>query len=303
MSEYLINLNNGKTDEKGILRLLGKLLPQNGVIETAGMTVSAQSSPDMTVKVSGSAASDNCVFINSSGDTYHGWNTANYNVTITSNSSGVTKKDTVIAYADTAGGISTSNNPGALKFIAVRGSGTDTAPTDGELNTATSNKPWIRLANVQVANGASSINSGNITDVRTKTAISDSMFSAFKLGYAEVTAAQNSLGTGPTDLTSLSITVTAPTTRGIKITAFIPVTCNATGQQLLLEIKEGSTVLQTSSVQNSIASVQNGVTATMYITSPSGGSHTYKLTTETAGGTWNMNASSTKPAFILAEAL
>lgn len=164
MSEYLVNLNNGKTDEKGQFRLLGKILSGSGVLESTGMLVEAQGSPDMTVKVSGSAASDNIVFITSSGDTYHGWNTASYNVTISANASGVSKTDAVIAYADTAAGSSTANNPAGLKYLAVRGA--SGAPTDGELNTATSNKPWVRLATVVVSNGVSSINSGNITDAR-----------------------------------------------------------------------------------------------------------------------------------------
>src|SRR3954470_10867838 len=102
MAEYAVNLNAGKTDEKGIFRLLGKVFNQSGVIESAAMTVAAQSSPDMTVKVSGSAASDNAVFLTTNADCYHGWNTASKNVTITANATGVTKVDTVIAYIDTA---------------------------------------------------------------------------------------------------------------------------------------------------------------------------------------------------------
>lgn len=144
---------------------------------------------------------------------------------------------------------------------------------------------------------------GTVTHPNASVGVNALTTSAIKLGYAQVTSAQNSLGTGPTDLTSLTVTVTAPASRGIKLTAFIPVTCNATGQQLLFEIKEGSTVLQTSAVQNSIANVQNGVHAVCFIASPTTGSHTYKLATETAGGTWNVNASSVQPAFILAEAV
>jgi hypothetical protein len=52
------------------------------------------------------------VFITSTGDTYHGWNTAQYSVTILSNSTGATKYDAIVAYADTAAGSTTANNPG-----------------------------------------------------------------------------------------------------------------------------------------------------------------------------------------------
>src|SRR5688500_9820297 len=102
MSLHALHLANGRTSNTGVLRLMGRLLSGSGVIESAAFTGSAQPTPDMTVKVSGSAAADNLVIITSTGDTYHGWNTANANVTITSNATGVTKKDHIVAYVDTA---------------------------------------------------------------------------------------------------------------------------------------------------------------------------------------------------------
>lgn len=127
--------------------------------------------------------------------------------------------------------------------------------------------------------------------------------SAIKLGYAQTTAAQFTLGAGPTDLTSLTVTITAPTARGIKITAYVPVICSVTTQNLALEIKEGATVLTASSVQSAIASVAIGAFAIVFIAAPSAGSHTYKLSTETSGGVWSTTPSATQPAFILAEAV
>jgi hypothetical protein len=167
MAEYLVNLNNGKTDEKAAFRLIGKLLNQSGVLDATGLTVSATTpTPDMTVKVSGSVASDNVVFITSTGDTYHGWNTAQYSVTILSNSTGATKYDAIVAYADTAAGSTTANNPGGLKFIAVRSSGAGVVSSADIAASAVGTKPYLRLADVTVANGVSSINSGNIVDTR-----------------------------------------------------------------------------------------------------------------------------------------
>jgi len=167
MAEYLVNLVNGKTDEKAAFRLIGKLLNQSGVLDATGLTVSATTpTPDMTVKVSGSVASDNVVFITSTGDTYHGWNTAQYSVTILSNSTGATKYDAIVAYADTAAGSTTANNPGGLKFIAVRSSGAGVVSSADIAASAVGTKPYLRLADVTVANGVSSINSGNIVDTR-----------------------------------------------------------------------------------------------------------------------------------------
>lgn len=165
MSLYALHLANGRTSNTGVFRLMGRLLSGSGVIESTGFTVSAQGTPDMTVKVSGSTTSDNLVIITATGDTYHGWNTANANVTISSNSTGVTVKDHIVAYIDTALTTTTPDNPGGLVLIAVRGTGT-AAPTDTQINTATGSKPWLRLAEVSVANGAGSINAGNIVDLR-----------------------------------------------------------------------------------------------------------------------------------------
>ncbi len=180
MAEYLVNLASGKTDEKGIFRFLGKLYNQSGVIESTALTVTAQASPDMTVKVSGSVNADDVVFLSTTGDFYGGWNTANYNVTITGNASGSTKTDAIVAYADTAAGSATANNPGGLKLIAVRGASGTT--TDAEINTAISNKPFVRLANVTVGNGVSSINSGNIVDARPIAAIPNSRLATITTG-------------------------------------------------------------------------------------------------------------------------
>ncbi len=164
MSLYAIHLPNRKTANTEVLRLMGRLLSGSGVIEPTGFTVSAQATPDMTIKVSGSTVSDNLVIITATGDTYHAWNTANANVTITSNSTGVTRKDHIVAYIDTAY-TSDTPSPGGLVLIAVRGTGT-AAPTDAEINAITSSKPWLRLAEITIANGAGSINSGNIVDLR-----------------------------------------------------------------------------------------------------------------------------------------
>jgi hypothetical protein len=183
MAEYAVNLNNGTTDEKGAFRLMGKLLNQSGVIESTALTVSATTpTPDLTVKVSGSVASDNAVFITTTGDTHHGWNTTSpYSVTITANSTGVTKFDAIVAYIDTTAGSTTANNPGGLKFLAVRGSSTDgvTKATSADIAaTAVGTKPYIRLADVTVGNGVSSINSGNIVDARPFAAIPSARLAA-----------------------------------------------------------------------------------------------------------------------------
>lgn len=298
MSEYIVNLNNGKTDEKGQFRLLGKLLTSSGVMESAALTVAAQASPDMTVKVSGSAASDNIVFITSSGDTYHGWNTASYNVTIAANASGVSKTDAVIAYADTAAGSSTANNPAGLKFTSVRGA--SGAPSDGEINTAISSKPFLRLATVVVANGAASINSGNITDVRVQALIASSIVSTASIQANAVTAnstvqtfTDSASDDGATmtaissdgwkDVTNLSRTIT--TTGGdVAIGFTIPMDNTSTAGTTLIRILDGSTAKHKLSVAPGSVGPRHVVSCSVILSSISAASHTFKVQCQMLAG-------------------
>jgi hypothetical protein len=200
MSLLSINLDGGQTDAALSLMPFGSLFSGSGVLTSASLTVAAQISPDMTVKVSGSANNDKLIIITSTGATYFIKNTAVENVTILANSSGVTKTDAIVVYVDLADGDpNTAGSPGAAHVIAVRRAGVSTgAPTDGEIDAATSNNPWFKLAQVVVSNGASSITSGNITDSRTRCkpwlpAAADTVDSAAILDDA-VTRAK--LGTG-----------------------------------------------------------------------------------------------------------
>jgi hypothetical protein len=168
MSLLAINLDDGQTDAAMSLMPFGSLFSGSGVLTAASLAVAAQISPDMTVKVSGSANNDKLIIITSTGATYFIKNTAVENVTILANASGVTKTDAIVVYVDLNDGDPyTAGSPGAVHVIAVRRAGVSTgAPTNGEIDAATFNNPWFKLAQVVVTNGASSITSGNITDVR-----------------------------------------------------------------------------------------------------------------------------------------
>lgn len=312
MARHAVNLANGKTDEQGIFRLLGRLFNQSGVIEATALTVTAQPTPDMTVRVSGSAANDNAIFLTTAGACYHGWNTASENVTIQANSSGVTKTDTLVAYIDTAAGSATANNPNGLVFLAVRRGGVDIgAPTDAEIDTATGSKPWIKLANIVVGSGVTSINSGNITDARRFAGIGNGLVtntslapSAITLGYQEVATSQGSITT-EVDLTGLSVTVTVPTGgRRIRITAHLGVISSVAGDRVTTHIKEGTTYLSRSIRYIGVASAEEGVEFSSSIV-PTAGTHTYKLSMlrETGSGTVSATAFANNPAFILVEAV
>lgn len=168
MARYAVNLPSGKTDQEGFLRLFGKVLSGSGVVASGDLAVAAQPTPDMTVSV---AAGDAAIF---SGSTlYHGWATTPENVTIPANSSGVTKITAVVASIDTAAASATANNPNGMVYQTFTLGGTDTAtPTDAQISTGIGGRPFTRLANVTVANGVTSINSGNIVNTRVVSGVS-----------------------------------------------------------------------------------------------------------------------------------
>lgn len=92
------------------------------------------------------------------------------NQSVTSNSSGQTRKDAVVCYIDLAASPNTDAS-NVAKFAVVAGtpSGSPVAPTDSEIAAAIgSSNPFIRLADITVANAAASITNANILDQRNK---------------------------------------------------------------------------------------------------------------------------------------
>lgn len=121
------------------------------------------------------------------------------------------------------------------------------------------------------------------------------------LGYAQVTADQNGIGTSSTDLTGLSAAVTVLASRRIKITARATLAQQTSAGIVVGEFKEGAAVL----ARFQRASLGTGETIVGYasvILTPSGGAHTYKLAAFTTANTVNMMAATVDgPAFILVE--
>lgn len=151
----------GRWGAEGLTRLVGKLLSGSGVLASGDLLVTAQTTPDMTVKV---AAGDTAVL--DGAIVRHGWSTASENVNIASNATGVTKTDVIVAYLDSAAASTTENNPNALVFASVRKPTGTGVPSGAEIIGVIGSKPYTILAEVTVTNGVGSINSGNIVDRR-----------------------------------------------------------------------------------------------------------------------------------------
>jgi len=92
--------------------------------------------------------------------------TADGSVAIVANSSGSTRNDAIVLYIDlSASPSATISN--VAKLVAVAGTPGGAAPTNGDIETSIgASNPFIRLANVEVVSGATSIVTAKITDTR-----------------------------------------------------------------------------------------------------------------------------------------
>lgn len=106
-----------------------------------------------------------------------------------------------------------------------------------------------------------------------------------------------------TDFTGLSVTVTIPANRLIKITGFAPQTTTVATDTIDFYIREGTTVLQTILYAPGFAGGLSAGCPIILILVPTAGVHTYKLSGQRNAGTGNitMSASSQDPAFIVVE--
>ena len=119
------------------------------------------------------------------------------------------------------------------------------------------------------------------------------------IGFAERTSNQTGIGTSDTDLTGLTVTVTVPANRLIRVSGQIQANPSVAAY-VLCEILQGATVIGRVGRQYSDgdtftmagAAIQDGLSA---------GSYTFKLRASTSTGTFDMEASSTAPARIVVE--
>ncbi len=162
----LFTLRTGATahPEDSVLQLLTDLIANSGVLSkdtgTTHFAVQAQGTPDMTVKVKTGRA----YIKGATGNGYPIISDADTSVAIGSNGSGSTRIDAIVLYIDKSASAN-SDASNVAKLIAVQG--TISAPTDGAIQTAIgAANPFLRLADVSVGSGVTSIVSGNITDQR-----------------------------------------------------------------------------------------------------------------------------------------
>lgn len=159
----------GTQHPQEIMNFFGSFLTLLGGVKDVNSTdfyVEAQGTPDMTVKVN----MGNALIPTSDKKMAYPVRlySAVYDQAVASNGSGNPRKDAIILYID----ISATPNAAidnVAKITRVQGTpaASPVAPTDGEIASAIgASNPFIRLADVTVASGATSITNSDIVDTR-----------------------------------------------------------------------------------------------------------------------------------------
>ncbi len=183
----LYTLRTGATahPEDSVLQHLTDQINSSGVFDFAGndFKVQAQGTPDLTIKVIKGRAYIKAV----SGNSYPIRADADSNVSIGSNSSGNPRIDALVLFIDlSAAPNSDASNVAKLQVVQGTPAPSPIAPTDAAIQTEIgASNPFIRLANISVASGATSILNANITDTR--------VVVGFKVGKVELTEGRVSL--------------------------------------------------------------------------------------------------------------
>lgn len=159
----------GTQHPQEIMNFFGSFLTALGGVKDVTSTdfkVEAQGTPNMTVKVN----MGNALIPTSDKKMAYPVRlySAVYDQAIASNGSGNPRKDAIILYIDTSASPNAAiDNVAKITRVAGTPAASPVAPTDNEISSAIgASNPFIRLANVTVASGATSITSGNIEDTR-----------------------------------------------------------------------------------------------------------------------------------------
>ena len=164
----MYTLRNGATQhpEDSVLQSITDLIYAGGIVGLSDLAVAQQAVADMTVKI----ATGRAYVKGSTTNAYPVRITAVENVTIPANSSGNPRKDAIVIYIDKSVDASTpGDGSGVVKTMCVQGTpaGSPVAPDATAIQAAVgASNPYLLLANVTVASGASQILTADILDLR-----------------------------------------------------------------------------------------------------------------------------------------
>ncbi len=168
MSTFVRFRDANFTNEEGAGKILAKIVGQAVVVgaETSCRVEEKGGGADDTVDVQVGEV----IIIDDDGYAIGAWSDAIENLPVTSNSSGNPRIDVVVAYIDKAvEDVVNNNSPDGLVFAIVDGTpaGAPTPPNDATIQAAVgADNPFIKLAQIAVADSFVSIIDANITDIR-----------------------------------------------------------------------------------------------------------------------------------------
>jgi len=168
---------------------------------------------------------------------------------------------------------------------------------------------------ITVTGGTDYVVAGNPTNIYYSKAVSPVGFPATTdtfgptgLNYAQSTSTfSNTPGANTyVNVTGLSLAVTVPDGKSVKLTAFCPSIKSAAdaGQTITWAIREGTTVLNKSVMQVNAVNYNVPATCVAYVDAPTAGVHTYVVslaTSQASKAVATENVAAASPAFILAE--
>lgn len=283
-----------------VARILQTILLNEGVVDVAGNSfqVTENTGADMNITIGSGTLGDLAVV---EGDDTAGQGVyvieaqnATVTRTIAASDPSDDRIDRVVLqnYDDEAD--SSGNNDAEVEVIQGTPAGSPSAPALPD--------SAIPLAEVLVGAGVTAITNANITDTREE-ARSGGAAPSGTLAYAEVTSGQSGISS-LTDLSGLSVTVEVPANRRIRVSGYGLLSADTANATFNLHIRESTTTLQrwTGRYEKPTADILDQANIQAVLT-PSQGSHTYKLSLETAAGTIDLTADSTRPAYIMVEDL
>src|SRR3972149_6046847 len=168
MSIYTLRSGATAHPEDSVLQYITDLVRSGGVLDLGSdnnlKVVQRGAGANMSVDIS---AGRRC-FIKGSANAYPVRNTDVINQVISSNTSGNPRKDAVVLYVDLAES-PTATADDVIKVAVVEGTpaASPVAPDDSAIQTAVGgSNPFLRLANVTVANNETQIDTADIADAR-----------------------------------------------------------------------------------------------------------------------------------------
>lgn len=167
MAIYTLRSGATALPEDSVLQMITDLIRTGGVLDLSDddnlKVVERGAGANMSVDISAGRA-----FIKGSGNAYPVRNTAAINAVIGNNTSGNPRKDAIVLYIDLAES-PTATADDVVKTAVVAGTpaASPSAPSDSTIQAAVGgSNPFLRLANVTVANNETEITDAEVADAR-----------------------------------------------------------------------------------------------------------------------------------------